>query len=203
MAVSLKLNIANISKGPGYWKLNNNLLQDKNYKDLVRQCLSKYNDISSNSNQSKQIIWDLCKNEIKEVSIKYGIHRARTKKDEIKTLEKELINCELKNDTKQAKSIENKLEMLYHEKTQGAQIRSRMKWIEEGEKSTKYFLNLENSTQTKKVLINLYDSEGKLLSKQDEILNRGKEFYGNLYKSVEPNLNSINQYIHNLQIPEN
>ena len=202
MAVSLKLNIENISKGPGYWKLNNNLLQDKKYQNLVKQCLSKYNNLSATTNKSKQIIWDLCKLEIKEISIKYGIERAKSKRDKIKSLETELLKCEENNNINRAKDVENELETLYNEKAKGAQIRSRMKWIEEGEKNTKYFLNLESSRQTKKAIINLYDSNGNVLSKQDQILNRGKEFYSELYHSVEPDLNAITQYIQNLQIPD-
>ena len=202
MAVSLKLNIENISKGPGYWKLNNNLLQDKKYQNLVKQCLSKYNNMSATTNKSKQIIWDLCKLEIKEISIKYGIERAKTKRDKIKSLETELLKCEEDNNINKAKNVENELETLYNEKAKGAQIRSRMKWIEEGEKNTKYFLNLESSRQTKKAIINLYDSNGNVLSKQDQILNRGKEFYSELYHSVEPDLNAITQYIQNLQISD-
>ena len=115
--------------------------------------------------KNKQIIWDLCKIEIKELSIKYGINRSKTRKDDIQKLEKELTKCQIKNDTKQVKLLEDQLETLYLQKTYGAQIRSRIKWIESGEKSTKYFLNLEKSRQTKKSIINLlYDSNGNLLT---------------------------------------
>ena len=202
MAVSLKLNIESTVKGPGYWKLNNTLLQDTTYKELIKQCISKYTNLLNEPDKNKQIIWDLCKIEIKELSIKYGINRSKTRKDDIQKLEKELIECQIKNDTKQVKLLEDQLETLYLQKTYGAQIRSRIKWIESGEKSTKYFLNLEKSRQTKKSIINLYDSNGNLLTNQDEILNRGKEFYGNLYKSVEPDLNHITEYIQTLEIEE-
>ena len=43
----------------------------------------------------------------------------------------------------QAREIE--LDQLYELKTKGAMIRSRAKKLEKGEKSTKYFLNLEKS----------------------------------------------------------
>ena len=40
-------------------------------------------------------------------------------------------------------SAKEKLELLYEEKLQGIIIRARARWWEQGEKSTKYFLNLE------------------------------------------------------------
>ena len=43
---------------------------------------------------------------------------------------------------------ETKLENLYEDKLRGEKIRSRAKWIEEGEKCTKYFL--EKSRQNNK-----------------------------------------------------
>jgi hypothetical protein len=36
--------------------------------------------------------------------------------------------------------IENKLSKLYSDKVKGTQIRSRIKWVEEGEKNKKFFL---------------------------------------------------------------
>ena len=38
--------------------------------------------------------------------------------------------------------LKNEIGTLYHEETMGAYVRSRSKWIEEGEKSSAYFLNL-------------------------------------------------------------
>ena len=39
--------------------------------------------------------------------------------------------------------LQEQLEMFYEEKTKGIIIRARASWHEHGEKSTKYFLNLE------------------------------------------------------------
>jgi hypothetical protein len=55
----------------------------------------------------------------------------------------------------------NRLDKLYTEKTKGRQIRSRVKWIEEGEKNTAFFLGLEKTRQTKKVINELYDKNDK------------------------------------------
>ena len=48
--------------------------------------------------------------------------------------------------------LKNKLDALLTEKTIGYQIRSKSKWIEEGEKNTAYFLNLEKNRQSQSVI---------------------------------------------------
>ena len=47
-------------------------------------------------------------------------------------------------------TAQEKLETFYEEKTKGIIIRARVRWHEYGEKSTKYFLNLEKRNHIKK-----------------------------------------------------
>ena len=46
--------------------------------------------------------------------------------------------------------VNEKLEKIYKQESKGAGIRARTRWMEEGEKSTTYFLNLEKSNAKKK-----------------------------------------------------
>ena len=46
--------------------------------------------------------------------------------------------------------IKEKLELLYEEKVKGIVIRATARWHEYGERSTKYFLNLEKRNHVKK-----------------------------------------------------
>jgi hypothetical protein len=48
----------------------------------------------------------------------------------------------------------------------GAQIRSRVQWVEQGEKNTKYFLGLEKNRQTRKTINSLYDENGGITRQQ-------------------------------------
>ena len=66
--------------------------------------------------------------------------------------------------------IENKLSKIYSDKAKGAQIRSRIKWVEEGEKNTKFFLGLEKARQTRKNITSLKDNKGKLIKEPSKIL---------------------------------
>ena len=60
-----------LKRGPGTWKFNNTLLDDKNYVHLIRflypQILEKYKDV-----ENKQLLWELIKMEIRSKTISYS-----------------------------------------------------------------------------------------------------------------------------------
>jgi hypothetical protein len=72
------------------------------------------------------------------------------------------------------------LSKLYSDKVKGAQIRSRIKWVEEGEKTTKFFLGLEKARQTRKNITALKDNKGKLIKDQSKILELERILYSTL-----------------------
>ena len=77
--------------------------------------------------------------------------------------------------------IKEKLELLYEEKVKGIVIRATAHWHEYGERSTKYFLNLEKRTmlKTHAKIVNKWFNNYRPLS--DTL--RTKPFYENLYKT--------------------
>jgi len=70
---------------------------------------------------------------------------------------------------------------LFTEKTKGRQIRSRVKWIEEGEQNTAFFLGLEKTRQTKKAMNELYDKTGRSTTDQNEIMEIEVDYYKKNY----------------------
>ena len=59
-------------------------------------------------------------------------------------------------------------------------VRSRAQWIEQGEKRSKYFMNLENRNYKTKCITTLGTDENKITD-QTLILDECKNFYKNLY----------------------
>ena len=75
---------------------------------------------------------------------------------------------------------------MYEFIAQGAIVRSRANWYEYGEKSNKYFLNLENSRKKKSCIRKLNTENDKSTTNPKEILDEIQSFYANLYdKKVE------------------
>jgi len=91
--------------------------------------------------QSAQIKLEICKIKIKSKSIDYGKVKSRERNNTLKQLEKELSNLYSiqQNDHTQTRmnELEFEISQLYDFKAKGAQIRSRIQVLEEGEKNTK------------------------------------------------------------------
>ena len=63
----------------------------------------------------------------------------------------------------------------------GSIIRSRARWYEQGERNTKYFLNLETHNKKKSCVWRLLNSVGAEITDANNILEEVYNFYSDLY----------------------
>ena len=85
-------------------------------------------------------------------------------------------------------------------------MRSKIQWVEEGERSTKYFIGLEKSKQKSKSLTKIMSDDNKELRKQSDISSETVRFYQRLFSSRNPNVENIKIYLNGAsldKIPEN
>ena len=82
----------------------------------------------------------------------------------------------------QRDQVKIKTELFEQQKSRAAQVRARVKWVEEGEKNTKYFLNLEKSRANSKIMERVTEDKGRTFTKQVDIMNVQRDFFSNLYK---------------------
>ena len=101
-------------------------------------------------------------------------------------------------------SAKEDLELFYEEKVRGIIIRARARWYEHGEKSTKYFLNLEKRNHIKKHMRKLKIS-GSITTDPFDILSEQQRFYQGLYTSINKNVDAtakIESFLRDLNIPK-
>ena len=65
----------------------------------------------------------------------------------------------------------------------GCIVRSRINWYENGEKNSKYFLNLEKTRRGKTAVRRLYDSTGKITVNPRSIINELRDYYQTQYSN--------------------
>ena len=82
-------------------------------------------------------------------------------------------------------TINYELEKIRSEKLKGFFVRSCPKWIDNGEKVTRYFCNLEKQHNSTKSISFIEKQNGETIRYQEEILNETKLFYENLYKEQD------------------
>ena len=162
-AVYLRLGAPDeINRGPSSWKFNNSLINDTTFVDEMSDFIEKCKSYDLTQFTDPRLKWEFIKYKMRSFSITYSKNKARDRKAERLGLESKVNHLEstfttdtceeLKKEYEESKA---KLEQLYDYFTQGAIIRSKCSWYEKGEKSTKYFLNLEkhrkSMTQVRKL----------------------------------------------------
>ena len=83
------------TKGPGYWKLNNNILHDISYVSTISEIIENANK-DFESLKSHQLVWQMLKVRIKEFSIKFCQIRAKNDKMVTKENQEKLDNLNKK-----------------------------------------------------------------------------------------------------------
>ena len=123
-------------------------------------------------------------------TISYSKFKARERKAKMADLEKKLKNLQVQCDQDPSLENVNKLEILkteydlqYEYLAQGAIIRSRARWYEQGEKGNKYFLNLESSRGKKSTIRKIFREDKSLTTNPKIIMDELKGFYSNLYQA--------------------
>ncbi len=207
-AISLKVKFGKVKNGPGYWKFNSSLTNDTTYKIKLSEIISKCKRHCEIDGLSKQLTWEMCKRKIKDYTIEYCKIKATVKRDILKMLERDVEDLELKSQ-EDHNSYKNsyinaklKLEKMYANAAKGAIVRSRVKWHEEGEINSKYFIGLEKHNNCKNSITELKSKNGKNLTNVNEILNETVDFYQNLYKSKHIDEDLINNYVNNTEVPQ-
>ena len=123
--------------------------------------------------------------------MKYSKGKARECRARLAEAEKNVKRYELicDNDPSQNNVINNlevakqEYELLHDYIVRGCIVRSRINWYENGEKNSKYFLNLEKTRRSKTAVRRLYDSKGKITVNPRSMINEFRHYYQTLYSN--------------------
>ena len=194
-------------RGSGYWKLNTSVLKEERYRVGVRNIIQ--NTIAEYMHQvNKSMTWELVKIRIKEFSIRYCCLRTKKELNKIRMLEERInvIDKELQSQNhneeivNERKSLKEQLDALFLDLAIGAQIRSKVKFVEQGETSTSYFLAIENHRQNNNNIKALTVNDITYSSDCD-ILKIASNYYAELFSSKNPNEDHVNDYLENVNLP--
>ena len=197
-------------RGKGYWKFNSALLKDTVYTDRLSEKLKEWVEQYKMLN-SKQIQWEILKYEIRKFTIEYSKKIKRKQTNREHSLRQELMNLEnilghrpSDDLIGQVENVKNELTKIDDNKLQGSIIRSKIKWTEEGEKSSKYFFRLEKQNYVKKHIRKLQTDSGQIITDPEKIATYQRRFYSKLLsaKEINVNLNEETFFLNNKTIPK-
>ncbi len=192
--VTLELDLHQERRGKGLWKLNTTFLNDQDYVNLTNKCIIDSKNKYSQENPGLK--WELIKMEVTGSSIRFSKNKAKSKKNILEALEKRLHRLESERDKESdlqklpeieenINLVNGEIEKFVSEKTKGHMFRSKVKWYKEGEKSSKYFFNLEKANYSKKVMKTTYLADGSRTKDPNKILKEQRNFFTRLLTSNE------------------
>ena len=210
-AISFELaNGSNDTKGKGFWKMNCSLLDDEEYVNGIAEKIPVWLAEGRNELSDSQSIWDWMKYNIKVHTTQFTERKAWERNEREKSLQEEYVkvkhNFESEPNDSSANllnSVKDTMELFYEEKVKGIIIRVRACWHEQGEKSTKYFLNLEKRNRIKKHMRKL-NINASVTTDPFNILSEQQHFYQELYTSRnnKDNSQTIETFLEDLNIPK-
>ena len=209
-AVLAKFKFSDFRQGPSLFKLNTSLLKDHKYVNMIKR---KIQEIRHDVSLDPHLRWESIKIEIKSTTQEYCRYKSMIKKNihdqnikKLNHLEERLArDPNNRNLVEQIFLVKNEIEIKVMEEAKGAQIRSKVRWIDEGEKCNKYFLSLEKANAINNTLCRVKDEYGVVVTDEKKILSVITRYYTNLYK--EPKRNEdiqkhSNEFTENVEIPK-
>ena len=168
--------------GPGTWKLNTSLLDDKNYVNIINQFLVQWREEKCCFDELPKW-WDMGKLHIKSITREYASNKNRQSKLKVAQAQKELDEEQNKinPNPKIMQRARDILQSHEQEKNEGIFVRSKCQLYEEFEKPTKYFYNLINQNKVNTTIVELTNDKGKSTKIPQEIMGQTHTFYSNLF----------------------
>ena len=203
--IILKIDLQNIVHEKGLWKFNNSLLCDLEYlnciydkiDDVILQyllpvynidCLKNVNYEDLQFSIDDQLFLETLSMEIRGKTISFSSYKTKKRNSEENSLLSKIQDIETninEENKKTLSDLHSKLESIRTEKIRGHMIRSRAQWIDEGEKPSKFFCNLEKYNYASKIIPYLQNIDGSFIYDQKSILNETEKFYSNLYSNAD------------------
>ena len=175
-------------RGPGLWKFNNSLLQDTNFTEYISNRMNALIEGIEHF-PSVKLWWDFFKNSLKAEIISFSRTKRKNLSHERVVLTNEIIKLKALLVTgdfsvsSAIRDLENKLKELVLKELSGVAIRSKARWLEEGEKPSRYFFKLERERIQRNSIFSVLDSNDAEVFSHAEIEQEIVQFYSNLFST--------------------
>jgi len=169
------------------WKFNNTLLNDVQYVSKVRDTYAHacryYSHVTD-----KRLFWELMKTEITSATISFSKSKAKCISSREQELRRRIDQLDviisdnfsspyIDGVPREYDGLKTELKSIYEEKREQAMFRAKCRWIENGERPTKYFFNLEKSNYNKKTISELRLQDDSTTCNETVILEQIEDYY--------------------------
>ena len=175
-----------IPPGPGLWKFNISVLEEEEYVSLISDFWASWRRRQS-SFPSLAKWWEEGKSKIKGLTITYCSRRSQGSSQSRDLLMRLADHLKVKLDNGMLsvlgayRSVLNQMSAFDSQAARGAQVRSRVRWVEEGETSSAYFFRLEKKRSADRWISALRETDGTFISNPNDLCRSFASFYSDLF----------------------
>lgn len=175
-------------RGKGVWKMNTSLLKDDAFCTEIRAFWSSWQQEKSTF-PSLDIWWEAGKRRLKRLIKQYSRQTASSRRTRITALEatlKDLGHRENKGEDVAAliREINDQLKAEHLHRAEGAKVRARQRWAEEGETSSSFFFRLEKTQAVRRLFSGIRNTRGMVVRSLHAITRVLCLFYMQLFSAV-------------------
>ena len=187
--ITMKIDLSEIERGPGIWKINNAYLKDPKYVEQITHIWHQHR-FDKNKSDNINGWWEQGKKLIKETSIKFSKKKTKERKAHKWNLLKQFRNIKNKldknpNNTRNKelyRKINDEIKSIEIQEAEGTKIRSKAQWREDGETSSGYFCSLEKKRGVEKSMRSVQRlKDGPMVTGTGDMLRETRQFYVDLY----------------------
>ena len=190
-------------RGPGRWKLNLSILHEPDFVSLVESFWASWK-LRKRSFPSLLLWWDRGKEHIKRLAISFCSRRKRSSRLSLSLLRNLASHLKAKIDLGSVSLIdiyENVLSRIAdfdRLDAEGARVRARVRWAEEGEMSSRYFLRLERKHGAEQWISSMRCPDGSFVSDIDGICKSWVAFFSSLFSAEDVDLRVQDELLLNM-----
>ena len=182
--------------GSGVWKINNSLLEDEDFRALISELMDLFVSFRHAFPSSREFL-DALENDIRSVSVSFSRDRSREKvllTNRLIVLKRRFALGNI-SDTQEVALLEASLRAIFDKELEGSKIRSRARWMEEGEAPSRYFFTLEGQRHEKTLVPSVFDSAGVEVFSLPDVIRIHEEYYTDLFAEEEIDLSAQNELL--------
>ena len=188
--VLLSVSIPDVTPpGPGLWKLNTSILSEPEFTELISDAWSSWHQSMARFPTLAKW-WEEGKSLIKGLTIRYCCSRSAARSRNRDLLVRLVDHLKAKVDLGWASclgpyhSALAELARLDQLAARGAQVRSRVRWVEEGKVSSAYFFRLEKKRSADRWVSALRKDDGSIVASPDDLCRSFSSFYIDLFTAA-------------------
>ncbi|CAH1233540.1 ZCCHC3 [Branchiostoma lanceolatum] len=182
--------VPSVQRGRGLWKCNVKVLSDPRLEEEFREKYPMWRK-SLEEGQSAREWWDTVKSYCKDLVIKYSKLRAQADSLIQKGMERKVDSLRSRLNVgdrspatrEEYETEKENLNNLILDRLKGQRLRAKVRAFEEDEKPTRFFFQAERRKGQKRVIQEVRDDSGDVVTTTPQILAVFKQFYTDLYRA--------------------